>query len=458
MYDASSQFDIFYRDHVVLPQENQNELYSKKEINIKRLKKGLEEYNEEHSTNFQLIESAVQGSVAMSTVIQNDSNDYDIDVGIVFADEVMKNVGAQASRNMVADALRREATQFNARPEVKTGCVRIQYADGYHIDFAVYRKQQLPEWDGQKYYHAGADWAPRQLKDLTDWFSKKNNESNELLRKIVRLSKMFCRSREKWDMPSGLLQTVVCAECLSGFSNRLDENFYYSMKAIVNRLENSLQVAAPVDNGRDLTPRKSDIKRMENWKNRLKSKLDDLSVLFDSDCSFQDAMQAWGGFFYHTYWLSRNSSGDQERSFLNPTSMSFLDEEEFIEDKFSAVDIKYQVSIDCVVEMNGFQNHPLTDFLKTGKRIIPGKNTHIICKMKWTNCPGDYDVYWKVKNVGPEAERRNQLRGQILNRGRTISEPASFFGNHYIECYIVKNDVCVANKKVIVPIERGRSA
>ena len=157
MFDVSNQFEHFYRYHVVLPKESQNELHSKKKINIKRLQSGLDQYNKEHSTNYQLIESAVQGSVAMSTVVQNDSNDYDIDVGIVFDYEVMKDVGAQISRNIVADALQRETAQFNTQPEVKTSCVRVRYADGYHIDFAIYRKQQPSEWDNQKYYHAGAD-------------------------------------------------------------------------------------------------------------------------------------------------------------------------------------------------------------------------------------------------------------------------------------------------------------
>ena len=69
--------------------------------------------------------------------------------------------------------------------------------------------------------------------------------------------------------------------------------------------------------------------------------------------------------------------------------------------------------------------------------------------------PYPYDVYWKVKNVGPEAERKNQLRGEILNRGSSIVEYSSFFGNHYIECYIVKNSVCVARQRINVPIGRG---
>ena len=56
-------------------------------------------------------------------------------------------------------------------------------------------------------------------------------------------------------MPSGLLQTVLCDEMLQDSYDRIDELFYYTMKEIVNRIEESTSVVAPVDNGRDLTPR-----------------------------------------------------------------------------------------------------------------------------------------------------------------------------------------------------------
>ena len=52
MYDLSSKFNTFYTSHVVLPQEDQNELYHKKDLNIQRLKDGLKEYNEENGTSY----------------------------------------------------------------------------------------------------------------------------------------------------------------------------------------------------------------------------------------------------------------------------------------------------------------------------------------------------------------------------------------------------------------------
>ena len=140
MYDLSSKFNAFYTNHVVLPQDDQTDLYHKKDLNIQRLKDGLKEYNEENNTSYSVVETCVQGSVAMSTVVQNEDHDYDIDVAIVFEKSVLGDKGAQATRNMVANALRRKTKQFNAEPEVKTSCVRVQYADGYHIDFAVYRR------------------------------------------------------------------------------------------------------------------------------------------------------------------------------------------------------------------------------------------------------------------------------------------------------------------------------
>ena len=43
--------------------------------------------------------------------------------------------------------------------EIKTSCVRIKYADGYHIDFAVYRRHYDSENECWIYEHAGSDWS-----------------------------------------------------------------------------------------------------------------------------------------------------------------------------------------------------------------------------------------------------------------------------------------------------------
>ena len=253
MYDVSSKFNVFYRSYVVLPQSEQSELFKKKDLNIQRLKDGLEEYNSEHKTDYKVVDTCVQGSVAMSTVVQNEDSDYDIDVAVIFDKADLRDKGAQATRNIVANALKRKTKQFNAEPEVKTSCVRIKYADGYHIDFAIYQRYYDECKDDWVYEHAGSDWTERELTGLTDWFKTQNDEADGKLRKVVRLSKMFCKSRESWkNMPSGLLQTVLCDEKLQTSYERLDELFYYTMQEVVDRLENNTIPVKKVKEIRDV--------------------------------------------------------------------------------------------------------------------------------------------------------------------------------------------------------------
>lgn len=454
MYDLSSKFNTFYTSYVVLSQDEQNNLHNKKDLNIQRLKDGLKEYNIENNTSYTIAETCVQGSMAMSTVVQNEDGDYDIDVAVVFDKSVLGDKGAQATRNLVANALKRKTKQFNAEPEVKTSCVRIKYEDGYHIDFAVYRRHYDSGNECWIYEHAGSDWSVRELKGLIEWFKSQNNDSDGKLRKVIRLSKMFCKSRKSWkNMPSGLLQTVLCDEKLQQSYERIDELFYYTMQEIVNRLETSTSVEAPVDDGRDLTPRDIDCKRMTNWKNRLKSKLEDLKVLFSDECTKDDAIQAWYGFFNHDYWGGQVTVEKSYAIASVPKSVcSFFDGEQYIEEMYP-MQLVYKCDVSCKVSGDGWRLKPIGEFLSIWRHYLP-HNFEIRCEMEYTNCPWPYKILWKVKNVGPEAERKNLIRGEIKERGRTIVEHTSFFGNHYIECYIVKDGLCVARKRIEIPIAR----
>ena len=452
MYDISSKFKKFYDNHVVLSNEKQKDLREKADLNLQRLKDGLEEYNKENNTSYSIVESCIQGSKAMSTIVQNEDGDYDIDIAVVFDKSNLDDKGALATRNMVAIALKKKTSLFKVEPEVKTNCIRIQYAEGYHIDFAVYRRYYNNIDRKYCYEHAGADWNERELKGLTEWFSEQNKKTDKKLRIVVRLSKMFCKSRKSWkNMPSGLLQSVLCDEKLQILYYRIDELFYYTMKKIIERLDLYTRVNSPVDNCRDLTPRNIDHTRMSNWKNRLKSKLEDLDILFEDDCTQADAFQAWYGFFNHDYWSEQPEEASSQSLPANRV-YAFNDSEEYIEDKFST-SIIYSCSVSCCISRDGWRPQPLNTFLSKVQRYLPHK-LKIQCTMESTSCPKPYDIYWKVKNVGPEAARRDQLRGQIYERGKTIIEYTNFGGNHYIECYIIKNNECVARQRINIPIER----
>lgn len=452
MYDVSAEFNKFYRNEVVLRSADQHELREKKKLNVSRLKSGLQEYNEEKGTSYKICEDRVQGSMAMHTVVQNDEKDYDIDIAIVFEKENLGEMGARAARNLVANALRRKTGQFAEEPEVKTSCVRIKYQEGYHVDFAIYRRYRENSNSEYQYEHAGVEWTKRGIRAVEDWFRDETAVKGNNLRKVVRLSKMFCRSRDAWVMPSGLLQTVLCDEQLDEH-DRIDERFYGTMKRSVNRLEAFLEVNAPVDNGRPLTSRDADLTRMRNWKNRLSTHLEKLAILFDDDCTYAQALDAWSGFFQHDYWTSL-STGVVTESCNRCKSKSYQDTEQFIEDMYP-VDEQYDVAIDCQVIGQGVHLIRIQEFFRIFAsaygRYLP-RDFKVKCGVRYTNAPAYDKVLWKVRNVGSKAEARDDIRGQIQSRGRRIEETTIFEGPHYIECYLIKDSVCVAIGHVDVPI------
>lgn len=128
--------------------------------------------------------------------------------------------------------------------------------------------------------------------------------------------------------------------------------------------------------------------------------------------------------------------------------------EQFINEMFG-IDIRYNLSIDCEVTQAGFRTHYLRYMLSNG--ILLMKDKSLKFEIKYCDVPGgasSCDIYWKVRNVGPEAIRLDQIRGQIVKTNSiTHGERTSFRGAHYVECYLVKNGVCIARDKIEVPIQ-----
>lgn len=74
------------------------------------------------------------------------------------------------------------------------------------------------------------------------------------------------------------------------------------------------------------------------------------------------------------------------------------------------------------------------------------------------NIPGQFDLYWKVRNTGPEAIAANSIRGQIEkdNGSQSREEPTAYRGHHFVEIYAVANGVCVAFDRQDVIIKQSR--
>ncbi|MDX8361643.1 hypothetical protein SLH48_12565 [Cytobacillus sp. IB215316] len=154
----------------------------------------------------------------------------------------------------------------------------------------------------------------------------------------------------------------------------------------------------------------------------------------------------------------------QESNTIEKSSLfgrSVRQTEEYIEKKFD-VDIRYQLKIECLVKQSGFRNMLLRKILRDRLPLKLSKTLEFYIEFnEFDNLSKDeddnfyYEVYWKVLNRGQEAIRKDCIRGQIVrDKGsHRKTETTNFKGDHYVECYIVYKNVCVARDRIKVPIQ-----
>ena len=104
----------------------------------------------------------------------------------------------------------------------------------------------------------------------------------------------------------------------------------------------------------------------------------------------------------------------------------------------------------CVIPRDGFRTYDLS-----AHGGVVGKYRDIRFTVAQCAVPRPYKIYWKVRNTGDEAIRADCIRGQIVadNGTGTKNEPTRYRGKHYVECYVVKDGICVAMAHQVVVIK-----
>lgn len=129
--------------------------------------------------------------------------------------------------------------------------------------------------------------------------------------------------------------------------------------------------------------------------------------------------------------------------------------EEYLDSKYGIVtniNPEYKLKIDADVQQDGFRIHPLSYFLLN--RMYLMKYKKLIFKITKNSVPEPFQVKWKVRNFGEEANKSDDLRGEISDDdgGRSKAENTKYAGEHYVECYVIKDNICVAMARTFVPI------
>ncbi|MGV3807027.1 nucleotide-binding domain-containing protein, partial [Citrobacter freundii] len=153
-----------------------------------------------------------------------------------------------------------------------------------------------------------------------------------------------------------------------------------------------------------------------------------------------------------------DSLGLGSDNFVNESyfARTWRNTEEFTDEKFDDVDIRYPLEVNCIVKESGYRERSIRAYLSDIARpwLPPNKTLSFsINQASLDLIPEPYDIYWKVLNRGKEAEERDEIRGQIILGQTTHTEHTKFRGSHKVWCYIVKNHIVIAQATIDIPIE-----
>ena len=283
----------FYYNNVILSEEKLKLLKEKKDLNIRRLKEGLDEYNKEHNTYYHIDEFIVQGSVAMGTTVSSDENNFDIDIAVII-DKSTLPLGTLSAKRIISDSLKKKCIGMKNEPDETGNSVTIEYEDGYHLDFALYGKV------GSEYYHCGAtEWDKRNPRSISKWFNEQNQKSQGKLKKVVKYIKFFCKQDSSWIMPGGLIISVLVDEVIKYEDISLDTDTLLKniINKIISRLKISKEIYNPTDKTISLLNKQKDYDRIDNLLTRLETRIVKINNLSEAS-SIEDYYEAWNYFFW----------------------------------------------------------------------------------------------------------------------------------------------------------------
>ncbi len=102
-----------------------------------------------------------------------------------------------------------------------------------------------------------------------------------------------------------------------------------------------------------------------------------------------------------------------------------------------------KVKIDAYIYTSD-KNKKLGGINSNGRSLNRNFNLKFIAT---TNAKGSFDYYWQVVNTGTEAINDGGLRGVFIQGNRVQWEYTKYRGKHWIECFIIQNDICIARSR-----------
>jgi Second Messenger Oligonucleotide or Dinucleotide Synthetase domain/Adenylyl/Guanylyl and SMODS C-terminal sensor domain len=390
-----------------------------------------------------------QGSYAQRTIIDpTGSHEFDADVLLELAEQT--DWEAKDYVDQVYAALRRSRT-YREMVRRRTRCVVVDYANEFHIDVVPYLRRGDAGYITNRKDNVFELTSP---EGFTAWLDEQDRVAGGHLIEVIRLLKYLRDYKGTFSCPSVILTTLL-GNAVSFVNTWGDAKYYADMPTALKH------IAADLDaylQSNELMPtiadpscptetfnHRWDQERYANFRRRMHDYSGKIAAAYDEP-DRDESVACWQEIFGPDF------KKPPEATKLTAAT-GVIDNEKFIERDlgFEVVPSRYRLLIrGRVLPQQGFRHWSLP---KRGNRVPKGRRLRF--EIVANEVPKPYRVYWKIKNYGVEAERANQLRGEIVDDGglERREESTAYRGNHYVECYIVKDGKCVAVNRQRVLVE-----
>jgi hypothetical protein len=394
-----------------------------------------------------------QGSYAHKTIIKpvRDTDEFDADL-LLYVTEFEGWQPKDYVENLYW--IFRDNGIYRDMVSRKTRCITIDYAGDFHIDVVPYLERHSEKYVTNRHENRFELTDPEKYNA---WLDDKNRIANQHFVKVIRLVKYLRNYKSTFSVKSIILN-VLLGEQVSDVALLEDPNCYgdipTTLRTVMNRLSayvkqnellpTILDPSGTYENFGDRWDQEG-YTNFRKWMMHYADKINEAYLDQNLDSSLTKWQEIFGTCF---------KAPDPSALSLSESNTAVI----FDKTEQQITDLGFQVALDprfkvkvkgLVLKKPGYRNYELSSM---GNKVGRGRNIQF--SIAHCTVPPPYNIYWKVLNRGENAKAQNCIRGQIEKGGNIwrVQEPTSFRGSHYVECYIVKNDVCVAKDQQAVII------
>lgn len=372
------------------------------------------------------------GSYKKKTAIRPMTEDQDIDVLFKMPPEKFDEYDDNTSNpqsQLLQDIRNILKEKYSTSEKVKAWgkVILVKTSDGKH------NIELLPAWEEEDgsfkipNSENSGSWENFDPRKEIDLFKESNKKTNGLTRTLSKMIKKWVREVDSLTIKSYEIENFVIKFLEEQYEDYTDLFFSNLIRDFFSFLYDEIG-----------NYNKSYVKTARDRSEK--------AISYENNEEYEQADDEWKKIFGKEF---PSISG----TYRNISEESHPRSEEFIEDIVRVeIDCKYTLQIDAEVEQDGFRKGVLSDYIRKHFPLL--KKKKLVFYIKQTNVPEPFNVKWKVRNFGVEAEIKGDLRGEIsADKGfNKKEEHTKYEGEHFVECYIIKEGICIARGKIDVPI------